>query len=381
MAQPGLSAEQKQELWRRWKAGQGLKEIAEALERTAPGLRWRIERTGGFMPAERRRHRLALSLAEREEISRGLASGQSIRAIAGSLGRPASTVSREVTRNGGARAYRAQVADAAAWRRARRPKVCRLAANGRLRAAVAAKLAQDWSPEQIVGWLNVEFADDPEMRVSHETIYKSPFVQARGVLKKELTSHLRTRRTMRRPKAVTGRRPGQIKDAVPIAERPAEVADRAVPGHWEGDLLCGSGHTQIATLVERHSRFVLLVKVPSKETDVVVRALARQIRTLPTQLRSSLTWDRGLELAAHQDFTVATGVQVYFCDPQSPWQRGSNENTNGLLRQYFPKGTDLSGYRQAQLNAVAKRLNTRPRKTLGFRTPAATLEAVVASTG
>jgi IS30 family transposase len=299
------------------------------------------------------------------------------------MGRAPSTVSREITRSGGATKYRAARADEAAWERARRPKRSRLAGNGRLRAVVAAKLAQDWSPEQIAGWLPVEFPDDEGMRVSHETIYKSLFIQARGVLKKELAAHLRSRRVMRRAKSSTrsGQGRGGIADAVSIRERPPEVEDRAVPGHWEGDLLAGSANTHIATLVERHSRFLMLVKVDGKDTETVVRALSRQVRTLPAQLRATVTWDRGMELAAHKDFTVATGVAVYFCDPQSPWQRGSNENTNGLLRQYLAKKTDLSIYSQKELNAIAARLNTRPRKTLGYRTPAATLATAVAATG
>jgi len=319
--------------------------------------------------------RAALGPDEREEISRGLSAGDSIRAIAARIGRPPSTVSREVSRNGGRQRYRATDADKAAWTRARRPKECLLAQQPALCAAVAGKLAEDWSPEQISGWLRREFGDDASMRVSHETIYKSLFVQARGVLKKELVRHLRSGRLMRRSRHATlkGRGRGTIRDAVPISERPPEAEDRAVPGHWEGDLLAGSGNTYIATLVERRSRFTILVKVRSKETAVVVKALEQRVRTLPAQLKKTLTWDRGSEMMSHAGFEVATDVKVYFCDPQSPWQRGTNENTNGLLRQYFPKGTDLSGFSQADLDRVARKLNGRPRETLGFSTPASTM--------
>jgi IS30 family transposase len=326
--------------------------------------------------------RLALTLAEREDISRGIASGSSIREIARHLDRAASTVGREVNRHGGRPTYRAHEADDQAWESALRPKTCLLAMHRRLREVVASKLILEWSPEQISGWLKTEYPEDERMRVSHETIYRSLFIQARGVLKKELMGHLRTKRRMRRSKhsRIFKDSRGRIADAISIKERPAEVEDRAVPGHWEGDLLSGSKNSHIVTLVERHSRFAMLIKVPSKDTAVVVTALSRHIRKLPATLRRSLTWDRGLEMAKHKDFTVATDVQVYFCDPQSPWQRGTNENTNLLLRQYFPRGTDLSGYSQAQLNQVALRLNQRPRKTLGFQTPASKLQASVAST-
>jgi IS30 family transposase len=326
---------------------------------------------------------LALSLGEREEISRGVCVSLSIREIARRLGRWPSTVSRELKRHGGCCHYRAALADRQAWDRARRPKPCLLARRRRLRELVAQKLALQWSPPQIAGWLEEQFPADHSMRVSHETIYRSLFIQARGVLKKELLAQLRSRRQLRRSRranhAHQGR--GQIVDAISIRERPAEAEDRAVPGHWEGDLLIGGKHTQIATLVERHSRFVMLVKVPGKDTQTVVKALSRQVCKLPNALRRSLTWDRGLELAAHKSFTVTTDVQVFFCDPHSPWQRGSNENTNGLLRQYFPKGTELSGYSQAHLNRIALRLNQRPRQTLGFKTPADILNDTVASTG
>jgi IS30 family transposase len=336
---------------------------------------------GGIPPAARRRSRLALTLGERENISRGIASGSPLREIAQGLDRAASTVSREISRHGGP-AYRAHVADGQAWDSALRPKKCLLAVNRKLRNIVASKLILDWSPEQISGWLKTPYPNDESLRVSHETIYRSLFIQARGVLKKELMDHLRSKRRMRRSRHshIFRDSRGQIVDAISIRERPAEVEDRAIPGHWEGDLLSGAKNSYIATLVERHSRFAMLIKVPSKETEAVVAALSRHVRKLPATLRRSLTWDRGLEMAKHKDFTVATDAQVYFCDPQSPWQRGSNENTNLLLRQYFPRGTDLSGYSQAQLNQVALRLNQRPRKTLGFQTPASKLQASVAST-
>jgi len=291
-------------------------------------------------------------------------------------------VSREISRHGGRPAYRAHEADGQAWESALRPKRCLLGLNRKLRDIVASKLIRDWSPEQISGWLKLQYPDDESMRVSHETIYRSLFIQARGVLKKELLDQLRSKRRMRRSRhaSASGQSRGQIVDAVSIRERPAEVEDRAVPGHWEGDLLAGAKNTYIATLVERHSRFVMLIKVPSKNTEVVVAALSQHVRKLPATLKRSLTWDRGLEMAKHKDFTVATDVQVYFCDPQSPWQRGSNENTNLLLRQYFPKRTDLSVHSQARLDQVALRLNQRPRKTLGFETPASKLQASVAST-
>jgi len=378
----GLSAIEKSDIWRRWKAGQTLHEIGRAFDKPHTSIRCLLLPRGGIPPAVRRRSRLALTRSEREDISRGIASSSSIREIARHLNRAASTVGREVTRHGGRPTYRANEADDQAWESALRPKKCLLALHQRLREVVASKLILEWSPEQISGWLKTEYPKDERMRVSHETIYRSLFIQARGVLKKELMGHLRTKRRMRRSQhsRIFKDSRGQIADAISIRERPAEVEDRAVPGHWEGDLLSGSRNSHIVTLVERHSRFAMLIKVPSKDTAVVVTALSRHIRKLPATLRRSLTWDRGLEMAKHKDFTVATDVQVYFCDPQSPWQRGTNENTNLLLRQYFPRGTDLSGYSQAQLNQVALRLNQRPRKTLGFQTPASKLRASVAST-
>ncbi len=383
MGRRGLSASQKKELWDRWKRGQSLSDIARAFAKQRGSIHCVLLSTGGIEPSTRCRSHLALSLSEREEISRGLAEGQSMREIAALIQRAPSTVSREVGRHRGRASYRAAEADRRAWNSARRPKPCRLAIHRRLQKIVAKKLSLDWSPEQVSGWLKWRYPDDKKMQVSHETIYRSLFVQARGVLKKELLGHLRTRRVMRRSKngSTRGQGRGQIVDAVSIRERPAEVEDRAVPGHWEGDLIAGSNNTHIATLVERQSRFTMLVKVKGKDTQSVVRALTKQVRRLPAELRKSLTWDRGLEMAAHKAFSIATDVQVYFCDPQSPWQRGTNENTNRLLRQYFPKGTDLSLYSQADLNRTALKLNQRPRKTLAFHSPGEVLNQNVALTG
>jgi IS30 family transposase len=382
MGRPGLSASQKAELWQRWKAGQSLSDIGRALGKHAGSVHGVVSSNGGIVPPNRCRSRLALTLGLREEISRGIAMGCTIRQIAAEIARSPSTVSREIARHGGSLRYRASEADSAAWEQARRPKRCKLATHYGLQLIVASKLSLDWSPAQIAGWLKQEFLDDANMHVSHETIYRSLFIQAKGVLKKELIEHLRSRRMMRRSKSASteGQPHGQIIDAVSIRERPAEVEYRAIPGHWEGDLISGSKNTHIATLVERHSRFTMLVKVRGKDTVSVITALTKQVRKLPSELRRSLTWDRGMEMARHKEFTVATDVQVYFCDPQSPWQRGTNENTNRLLRQYFPKGTDLSIYSQSELNKVALRLNQRPRKTLGFRTPADKLEASVETT-
>ena len=379
----GLSAVQKSELWGRWKAGQSLHEIGRAFDKSHSSIRCVVSLHGWFVPAVRRRSLRVLTLPEREDISRGIACGSSIRKIAQHLDRSASTVSREVARHSGRSEYRANEADDQAWKSALRPKPCRLALHEQLREIVASKLLLDWSPEQVSGWLKTQYPNDESLRVSHETIYRSLFIQARGVLKKELLGHLRSKRRIRRSQhaRIYKDSRGQIVDAISIRERPAEVEDRAVPGHWEGDLLSGSKNSHIVTLVERHSRFTTLIKVPSKDTAVVVAALTRHARKLPAVLRRSLTWDRGLEMAQHQTFTMATDVKVYFCDPQSPWQRGSNENTNGLLRQYFPRRTDLSGYTQAELDQVALRLNQRPRKTLGFQTPASKLQQSVASTG
>ena len=377
-----LSSAEKIDIWRRWKCGQSQHEIGRAFGRPHPTIRKILLPCGGIAPAARRRSRLSLTLAEREDISRGIASDSSIREIARLLKRSASTVSREVARHEGRSAYRAHDADRQAWVSALRPKRCLLAGNRRLRDMVASKLILDWSPEQISGWLKTRYPNNESMHVSHETIYRSLFIQARGVLKKELMDHLRSKRRMRRSRHASehGHSRGQIVDAISIRERPAEVEDRAIPGHWEGDLLAGGKNSYIATLVERHSRFLMLIKVPSKDTAVVVAALSKRVRKLPATLRRSLTWDRGLEMAKHKAFTVATDVQAYFCDPQSPWQRGTNENTNLLLRQYFRRGTDLAPITQSQLDLVELRLNQRPRKTLGFQTPASKLQASVAST-
>jgi IS30 family transposase len=373
----GFTAGQSAELWERWKRGEGLKAIGRVLGKPSSCIFSHLSVSGGIRPPSRRRSRLALALAEREEISRGLVAGRSVRSMAMALGRAPSTVSREIVRNGGSRWYRAVAADKRAWKQALRPKPCKLAEHGPLRQAVAAKLERNWSPEQIAGWLK---RTHPEVcQVSHETIYRSLYVQARGVLKKELLQHLRSRRSIRRSRHAT-QKGRQIANAVSIRERPASIEDRAVPGHWEGDLLCGSKNSNIVTLVERQSRYVMLAKVPNRETQTVVNALIKQARKLPDELYKSLTWDRGKELADHQRFTMETKIAVYFCDPQSPWQRGSNENTNRLLRQYFPHGTDLSSYSQAHLNSVARELNERPRKTLDFQSPAERFNECVAST-
>ena len=374
-----FTAEQKAELWDRWKQGQSISSISRALERrTKGGVQRTVSVHGGIAPSARRRAPLALAVAEREEISRGIAAGLALRAIARSLGRSPSTICREIARHGGAQAYRATRADKQAWERALRPKGCRLACSERLRWLVAHKLALQWSPEQIAGWLRREYPGDPDMRISHEATYRSLFIQSRGVLKKELTAHLRTKRQMRLAKGALSRTgQGQILDMVSIREHPAEAEDRAIPGHWEGDLLAGANDTNIVTLVERHSRFTMLVKLARRDSATVVAALAQKIGTLPEELRRSLTWDQGKEMARHKSFTVATDLQVYFCDPRSPWQRGSNENTNGLLRQYFPRTTNLSLVSQDQLDAVALKLNQRPRKTLDFETPADRLQRVL----
>jgi len=378
-ARTWLTPRQRAELWERWRSGQCVADIARALERRNKSGVYRIlALNGGIAPTPRRRARVALRDEEREEVSRGIAAGRSMRHIAQGLGRSPSTVSREIRRNGGCSAYRASEAETRAWERALRPKPCRLARHAELRWRVAQKLALQWSPEQVSGWLKQQFPADQGMQISHETIYRSLFIQTRGVLKKELMAHLRTARQMRQAKGGTTKSGlGQIVDTVSIRERPADADDRAVPGHWEGDLLCGANNTHIVTLVERQTRFAMLLKVPSKDTATVVAALGKHVSKLPQQLRRSLTWDRGKEMADHKNFTIATNVQVYFCDPRSPWQRGSNENTNGLLRQYFPKGTNLSHFSQAHLNRVALRLNQRPRKTLGFETPADRLQAVL----
>ena len=375
--------EQKSEIWDRWQRGESMSSIGRGFDRDSSSIYPLLSRTGGIRPPDRKRSRLALTLGEREIISRGVAACQSMRAIARDICRPASTVSREIGRNGGYDQYRAVDAESQAWVRALRPKSCKLAGNTFLQCVISNKLTLHWSPEQIAGWLKRTYPTEECNQVSHETIYRSLFVQARGVLKKELLQYLRSKRTIRRSRHASLKRDGlgQIKDAISIRERPASVEDRAVPGHWEGDLIAGSKNSYIATLVERHSRYVMLVKVANKNTQSVISALIKHSHKLPRELYKSLTWDRGKELADHKRFTLATDIEVYFCDPQSPWQRGSNENTNRLLRQYFPKGTDLSVHAQAHLNKIARQLNERPRKTLQFETPAERFNACVASTG
>lgn len=374
---------QKALMWERWRKGDSLQHIAQLFDRNHSSVQRILAETGGIQPPARHRSRLALTLAEREEISRSIVAGHSIRSIAGRLGRAPSTICRELHRNGGPQDYRASQADQLAWTRALRPKECKLVRNRELAQVVASKLRLQWSPEQIAGWLKHSYAVNRDYLVSHETIYKSLYIQARGALKKELQEHLRRTRSMRRSRHHTQKTDdhGRILGTVPISERPAIVEDRAIPGHWEGDLLCGSCGSQIATLVERHSRYVMLVRLTGKDSETVVNALIKHACKLPQELYKSLTWDRGSEMAEHQRFTVATDIEVYFCDPQHPWQRGSNENTNGLLRQYLPKGIDLSVYSQAKLNAVARRLNERPRKTLDYETPAQRFLHSVASTG
>ena len=377
------TAEQKAQMWNRWEKGESLNSIAQLFDRGHSSIQRILAETGGIRPEERRRSRYALTLVEREEISRSIMAGHSIRSIARALGRAPSTISREIKRNGGRCRYRASEADQAAWDRAKRPKACKLVVNRALARLVAKKLKALWSPEQIAGWLKCTYADDESYQVSHETIYRSLFIQARGALKKELLQHLRRKRAMRRSrhKSLKDAGLGQITDTVSIRERPASVEDRAVPGHWEGDLIFGTRNSQIATLVERHTRYLMLAKVSNKDTETVINALIKQAHKLPRELYKSLTWDRGSEMADHKRFTLATDIKVYFCDPQSPWHRGSNENTNGLLRQYSPTGTDLSMHSQAKLNAVARQLNERPRKTLDYQTPAERFNACVASIG
>lgn len=371
------------ELWARFTAGETFNAIARALGKTQSTIYTVVRAQDGIVPPVRRRPVSAFTSEDRETISRGIAAHESMQEMARALRRAPSSISREIARNGGRHRYRALDADTRAWEQATRPQRCTLATSATLCAVVAAKLTSDWSPEQITGWLVIEYPDDSTMRISHETIYRSLFVQARGVLKQELTKHLRTRRPMRHSKHATtkGQPRGQIVDAVSIADRPASVEDRAIPGHWEGDLLAGAKNTHIGTLVERKTRYTHLVQVTGKDSTSVVTALIREVQRLPEGLMASLTWDRGREMAQHHRFSVATDVAVYFCDPQSPWQRGTNENTNGLLRQYFPDGTDLSTFTQDDLDRVAQLLNTRPRKTLGFRTPAAMLAESVAPIG
>jgi IS30 family transposase len=379
LGRPGMSAQQKAELWARWTQGESLSDIARALGKNGGSIFGVLRLCGGIAPRARLRSSGTLSAEEREEISRGLAANASLRAIAKGIGRAPSTVSREITRNGGKSSYRASEADNKAWDRARRPKKCLLATNGKLRAIVASKLRLQWSPQQIAGWLKTAYPTNRDLHVSHETIYRTLFVQARGALKKALQRHLRSGRVMRHARTAT--RKGQVRyqivDAVSIRERPPEIEDRSIPGHWEGDLLCGAGNTHIATLVERTSRFTVLVKVAGKAAPIVAKAMSKQICRLPAGLRRSVTLDRGPEFAAHKTFSMAAQVKIYFCDPKSPWQRGTNENTNRLLRQYFPDGTDLSQFSQAYLNRIAAKLNARPRKTLCYETPASRLSEML----
>ncbi|MGB5832424.1 MAG: IS30 family transposase [Thiohalocapsa sp.] len=378
-----FTEKQKAEIWDRWQRGESMNSIGRMFDRNSSSIYPLLARTGGIRPPERKRSRLALRLSEREEISRGLGAQLSLRTIARQLRRAPSTISREVRRNSGRTGYRAARSDQAAWERALRLKPCKLACRPALCRTVSVKLERKWSPQQIAGWLKREHPDDEHRRVSHETIYRSLFIQTRGVLKKELLAHLRATRAIRRSRHASLKCDGlgQIKDAISIRERPASVEDRAIPGHWEGDLIAGSRNSYVATLVERRSRYVLLAKVANKDTASVVAALVRQVQHLPRELRRSLTWDRGKELADHQRLTLATDLEVYFCDPHSPWQRGTNENTNRLLRQYFPKGTDLSVHSQAKLNAVARELNERPRKTLQYHSPAEEFAECVAAIG
>jgi IS30 family transposase len=377
-----FSEEERKTIWDMREAGVPVKRIAKHLDRQNSSLRRFIADHGGSRPTARERSKLRLSLAEREEISRGLAAGLSIRGIASGLERSPSTICREVNANGGRRKYRALVADKGAMKRALRPKRTKIAQCRRLRSTVERKLEALWSPQQIAAWLAETYPNNPEMQVSHETIYQSLFVQGRGALRKELHTCLRTGRAMR-AKAFTkgGVGQGQIRNMVMISERPAEVEDRAVPGHWEGDLIFGRKMTSIGTLVERHSRYVILLKLPNGHgAESVRKAMTKRILTLPAQVRRSVTWDQGKEMAQHVEFTVDTGVQIYFCDPKSPWQRGSNENTNGLLRQYLPKSADLSQCSQRELDAIARSLNTRPRQTLDWMTPSKAFADAVALT-
>jgi len=370
-------------MWDRWQKGESLRTIAHLFNRHHSSIAGILSRTGGIRPPNRSRSVLVLTLPEREEISRGIVAGDSVRLIAASLSRSPSTVSREIKRNGGRRRYRASRADQAAWDRACRPKICKLVQNRDLARIVAKKLKKLWSPAQIAGWLKQTYPDNENFQVSHEIIYRTLFIQARGALKKELLQHLRRTRPMRRSRHYTQKTDdhGKISNTVSIRQRPASVEDRAVPGHWEGDLIIGTHNSQIATLVERHTRYVMLAKIKARDTETVINALIKHAHKLPSELYKSLTWDRGKEMADHQRFTLTTDIDVYFCDPRSPWQRGSNENTNGLLRQYFPKGTDLSVHSQAKLNSIARQLNERPRKTLEFETPAQRFNQCVASTG
>lgn len=369
-------------IWDRYKKGDSIWSIARSFDRPSSSIHLQLSRTGGIRPPDRKRSCRCLSITEREEISRGIVGGLSIREIADSISRAPSTVSREINRNGGRRKYRGAQADQCAWERAKRPKTCKLSLNPELCEIIEIKMKRKWSPQQIAGWLKREYSGDERNQVSHETIYRTLFIQARGALKKELQGYLRSQRSIRRGKTASLKNDGLggMPGAISIRERPASVEDRAVPGHWEGDLIEGPNRSSVATLVERHSRYVMLAKLENKKTDTVVDALIKQAQKLPEELYKSLTWDRGTEMKAHQRFTLETNIKVYFCDPRSPWQRGSNENTNRLLRDYLPKGTDLSAYSQKELDWIARELNERPRKTLDYETPAARFDACVAST-
>lgn len=369
-------------IWDRYQKGDSIWSIARSFDRPSSSIHLQLSRTGGIRPPDRKRSSRCLSITEREEISRGIVAGLSIREIAGLISRAPSTVSREINRNGGRRKYRGAQADKCAWQRAKRPKTCKLSLNPELCEIIEIKMKRKWSPQQIAGWLKREYSGDERNQVSHETIYRTLFIQARGALKKELQGYLRSQRSIRRGKTASLKNDGLggMPGAISIRERPASVEDRAVPGHWEGDLIEGPNRSSVATLVERHSRYVMLAKLENKKTDTVVDALIKQAQKLPEELYKSLTWDRGTEMKAHQRFTLETNIKVYFCDPRSPWQRGSNENTNRLLRDYLPKGTDLSTYSQEELDWIARELNERPRKTLDYETPAARFNACVAST-
>jgi len=376
------NATQRAEIWDRWQRGESMSSIGRLFERESSSIYTLMAPTGGIRPRDRKRSTRSLILSEREEISRGIVSQLSMRSIAAQIGRAPSTVSREINRNGGYDNYRAVESDKNAWDQALRPKQCKLSYNRQLASIVARKLKKSWSPQQIAGWLKRKHPSQENDRVSHETIYRTLYIQARGALKKELQLHLRSKRAIRRAKYSTLKRQGlgKITNAINISERPASADDRAVPGHWEGDLIAGSNNTYIATLVERQTRYVMLAKIKKKDAETVAQALIKHSKRLPAELYKSLTWDRGTEMAKHENFTLATDIQVYFCDPKSPWQRGSNENTNRLLRQYLPRGTDLSQHTQTLLNSVARKLNERPRKTLDYETPAERFEACVAST-
>jgi IS30 family transposase len=368
-----LTTPERREVLRRMFAGEDVHAVAASCGLTHMSVHRILRLAGGLKSRVQPRSGRQLSAEEREEISRGIEAGFSVRGMAKALGRAASTVSREIRRNGGRCRYRARRSDQNAYRRARRPKRRKLDANPRLRSEVEEMLEAFLSPEQIAARLKARYPEQSEMQISHEAIYRALFVQGRGKLRKELARHLRTGRTRRHPRARAEPvdRFGQM---VPIRERPAEASDRAVPGSWEGDLIIGKYNSAIATLVERKSRFVMLVELPDGRDAGSVRvALTRKILTLPENLRRALTWDRGVEMAQHAQFTVDTNVQVYFCDPHSPWQRGTNENTNGLLRQYFPKGTNLKAITPDRLDEVAAQLNDRPRQTLGWKTPSEVL--------